>query len=61
MCRFLNNFKTTLLMAVLVGLCMAIGYAIGGPDAILPALMVPAVMNFSALRIRQPRTALPGS
>lgn len=46
--RFLNNFKTTILMAGLIGLCMAIGYAIGGPDAMLPALMIGAVMNFFA-------------
>jgi heat shock protein HtpX len=46
--RFLNNCKTTVLMAALMGLCMAIGYAIGGGRALFPALMIGAVMNFFA-------------
>lgn len=46
--RFLNNFKTTVLMAGLMGLCMAIGYAIGGPNAMLPALIIGGIMNFLA-------------
>ncbi|HSV27620.1 MAG TPA: zinc metalloprotease HtpX [Sedimentisphaerales bacterium] len=46
--RFLNNFKTTVLMGALMGLCMLIGYAIGGPEAMFPALMIGAVMNFFA-------------
>jgi heat shock protein HtpX len=46
--RFVNNFKTTVLMAALMALCMAIGYAIGGPNALLPALAIGGVMNFFA-------------
>jgi len=37
-----NNFKTTLLMAGLMGLCLAVGYMIGGQSALLPALMIGA-------------------
>ena len=37
--RFMwNTTKTTLLMAGLMGLALAIGYAIGGPRAMLIAL-----------------------
>jgi len=36
------------LMAGLMGLCMAIGYAIGGPNAMLPALIIGGIMNFLA-------------
>jgi heat shock protein HtpX len=43
-----NNIKTTLLMAVLMGLCLAIGYLIGGQAALIPALAIGAVMNFFA-------------
>lgn len=43
-----NNFKTTLLMAGLMGLCLAIGYLIGGQSALLPALVIGAVINFFA-------------
>jgi len=43
-----NNFKTTLLMAGLMGLCLAIGYLIGGQSALLPALVGGAVMNLFA-------------
>jgi heat shock protein HtpX len=43
-----NNFKTTLLMAGLMGLCLAIGYLIGGQSALLPALVIGAVMNLFA-------------
>jgi heat shock protein HtpX len=46
--RLLNNFKTTVLMGALMGLCLAIGYAIGGPNALLPALAIGGVMNFFA-------------
>jgi len=48
MAIFWNNAKTTVLMAGLMGLCMALGYAIGGPHAMLPALMLGGVMNFFA-------------
>jgi len=43
-----NNFKTTLLMAGLMGLCLAIGYLIGGQSALLPALVIGAVINLFA-------------
>jgi len=43
-----NNFKTTLLMAGLMGLCLAVGYLIGGQSALLPALIIGAVMNLFA-------------
>jgi len=43
-----NNFKTTALMAGLIGLFMAIGYAIAGPEAVLPALMLGGAMNILA-------------
>jgi heat shock protein HtpX len=43
-----NNFKTTLLMAGLMVLCLAIGYLIGGQSALLPALVIGAVINLFA-------------
>ena len=48
MFRLWNNFKTTLLMGGLMGLCLAVGYALGGRAAMLPALLVGAVMNLFA-------------
>ena len=47
--RFFNNMKTTMLMAGLMGLCLGIGYLIGGPSAMLPALLIGGVMNIIAL------------
>ena len=44
-----DNFKTTVLMAGLMGLCLAIGYAIGGQQALLPALLIGGMMNLFAL------------
>jgi len=44
----MNYFKTTVLMAGLMGLCMAVGYAIGGPNAMLFALIIGGFMNFFA-------------
>jgi heat shock protein HtpX len=46
----LNNFKTTLLMAFMMGLCLAIGYLIGhgNPNIMLIALLFGGVMNFIA-------------
>jgi hypothetical protein len=44
-----NNFKTTLLMAGLMGICLAIGYLIGGQSALLPALVIGAVINLFSL------------
>jgi heat shock protein HtpX len=43
-----NNFKTTLLLSLLMGLCLAIGYLLGGQAALFPALMIGAGMNFFA-------------
>jgi len=43
-----NNFKTTLLLSLLMGLCLAIGYLLGGQAALLPALMIGAAINFFA-------------
>jgi heat shock protein HtpX len=48
MYRLVNNFKTTLLMGSLMGLCLAIGYLIGGQGALLPALMIGGAMNLFA-------------
>jgi len=48
MYKVLNNFKTVTLMAALMGLCLAIGYLIGGPSALLPALVIGSVMNLFA-------------
>jgi heat shock protein HtpX len=47
--RLLNNFKSVTLMAALMGLCLAVGYLIGGRSAMLPALGIGAVMNLFAL------------
>jgi heat shock protein HtpX len=46
--RLLNNVKTTLLMGSLMGLCLAIGYMIGGQGALLPALVIGGAMNLFA-------------
>jgi heat shock protein HtpX len=48
MYRFWNNIKTVVLMGGLMGLCLAIGYLIGGQSALLPALVIGAVMNLFA-------------
>lgn len=48
MYKFLNNFKTCVLMAALMGLVMGIGYLIGGPQAVLPALFIAALLNVGA-------------
>lgn len=48
MYRLWNNFKTTLLMSGLMGLCLAVGYVIGGQNALLPALAIGAVLNLFA-------------
>ena len=48
MYRFWNNIKTVMLMGGLMGLCLAIGYLIGGQSALLPALVIGSVMNLFA-------------
>jgi heat shock protein HtpX len=46
--RFWNGTKTALLMAFLMGLALGVGYLIGGPNALLPALLIGGGMNFFA-------------
>lgn len=48
MYRIWNNFKTTLLLSGLMGLCLAVGYLVGGQGALLPALAIGAGMNVLA-------------
>jgi heat shock protein HtpX len=48
MYKLLNNIKTVLLMGGLMGLCLAIGYLIGGQSALLPALVVGSIMSLFA-------------
>ena len=44
-----NNFKTTVLMAGLMGLCMAVAYALGGgPQFMIYGLIIGAFMNLIA-------------
>jgi len=43
---FYNNMKTAFLMAVMTALVLRAGWAIGGKNAIVPALMIAGVMNF---------------
>jgi len=43
-----NNFKTTLLMGSLMGLCLGIGYLIGGPNAMIYAFVFGGMMNLIA-------------
>lgn len=48
MYRILNNVKTTLLLSALMGLCLAVGYLLGGRAALLPALAIGGAMNIVA-------------
>jgi heat shock protein HtpX len=48
MYRILNNLKTTLLMSVLMGLCLAVGFLLGGQGALFPAFLIGAGLNFFA-------------
>ncbi len=43
-----NNTKTAILLGGLMGLCLAIGYMIGGPQAMLPALLLGGMLNIIA-------------
>lgn len=45
---FVNNTKTVLLLGALMALVVGVGYAIGGPQAIVPALIFAVIMNFLA-------------
>ncbi len=44
----LNGLKTTVLMGALMGLCLGVGYLLGGPNALLPAFLLGGAMNFVA-------------
>lgn len=48
MSQFYNNVKTALLLGVLTALVMFAGFAIGGNNGLLIALILSAVMNFTA-------------
>ena len=48
MYKLWNNAKTTMLMGALMGLCLGVGYLIGGQGALLPALLIGGAMNFLA-------------
>jgi heat shock protein HtpX len=48
MYKIWNNFKTGLLLSLLMGLCLAVGYLLGGQAALLPALLIGAALNFFA-------------
>jgi heat shock protein HtpX len=43
-----NNAKTVLLMGGLMGLCLALGYALGGPQAMVMAFVIGGAMNVVA-------------
>lgn len=43
-----NNLKTTLLMGSLMGLCLGVGYLIGGPHAMIYAFVFGGIMNLIA-------------
>jgi heat shock protein HtpX len=43
-----NNMKTTLLMGSLMGLCLGVGYLLGGQVGIFYAFIIGGVMNFVA-------------
>lgn len=45
---FVNNTKTVLLLGALMALVVGVGYALGGPSAIVPALVIAVIMNFAA-------------
>lgn len=45
---FVNNTKTVLLLGALMALVVGVGYALGGPQAIIPALIFAVLMNFGA-------------
>ncbi|MCU0918461.1 MAG: zinc metalloprotease HtpX [Planctomycetes bacterium] len=43
-----NNAKTTMLMGALMGLCLAVGYLLGGQVGMFYALIIGGMMNFFA-------------
>jgi heat shock protein HtpX len=48
MYKLWNNAKTSFLLAALMGLCLGIGYLIGGRGALIPALIIGGGMNVLA-------------
>ncbi len=48
MYRLWNNVKTTMLLSGLMGLCLGVGYLLGGQAALLPALAIGAGLNVFA-------------
>ena len=44
--RLTNSLKTGTLMALLMGLCLGVGYLLGGPAYLLPAVVIGSAMNF---------------
>jgi len=48
MYRLVNDLKTTLLMGSLMGLCLAVGYLIGGTNAMVYAFILGGLMNVIA-------------
>jgi len=48
MTTFVNNVKTAMLMGLLMGLILAAGYILGGPEGLIFALIIGGVMNFVA-------------
>ncbi len=43
-----NNFKTVMLMTGLMGLCLLVAYALGGPQAMVFGLIIGGFMNLIA-------------
>jgi heat shock protein HtpX len=48
MYRVWNNFKTAVLMGALMGLCLGIGYLLGGQMGLIYAFVIGGIMNFVA-------------
>jgi heat shock protein HtpX len=48
MSRVWNNFKTAVLMGSLMGLCLAVGYLLGGQTGLIYAFILGGMMNFIA-------------
>jgi heat shock protein HtpX len=48
MYRVWNNFKTAVLMGALMGLCLGIGYLLGGQMGLVYAFIIGGIMNFVA-------------
>lgn len=44
--RLVNNIKTVLLLSALMGLCMLVGFAAGGPQGLLIGLIFGGIGNF---------------